>query len=446
MKAKTAMTRATFSVLSLLCLASVVGAQSASSQGPLTLDEAIARGLATSHRLAEMGTKTEAANATVKGRQAASRPQVSAIAGYTRTNHVDAFGIQVPGAGFRVIYPDIPDNYRTRLDLQWPIYSFGRTDALERAAEAERDATTRDLAAARNDLKLEITRAFWAVVTAKESVRVVEQSLVRMDAALTDMRNRFNVGLVPPNDVLSMEAQRSRQQLLLVQAKNNREQALADLRRLTGASIDAPIDVAAVLDTPPAAPPALGDLVGDARKTRPDRQAIEFRLTGLADREAAVRANRRPVLGLGGGIDYARPNQRIFPRVGEWRESWDASINFSWTLWDAGRVSADLAEVKASERGLRERLAEFDSQLEVEVLQRRLDVDTSRAAIAAAEDAVRAATEAHRVVADRYASGVATSTEVLDAHVALLQAQLDRTQALANARLAEARLARAVGR
>jgi outer membrane protein TolC len=35
---------------------------------------------------------------------------------------------------------------------------------------------------------------------------------------------------------------------------------------------------------------------------------------------------------------------------------------------------------------------------------------------------------------------------VLDAQVALLQAELDRTRALANVRLAEARLSRALGR
>ena len=36
--------------------------------------------------------------------------------------------------------------------------------------------------------------------------------------------------------------------------------------------------------------------------------------------------------------------------------------------------------------------------------------------------------------------------EVLDAEFALLQAELDRTRALADVRLAEARLARAIGR
>ncbi len=61
-------------------------------------------------------------------------------------------------------------------------------------------------------------------------------------------------------------------------------------------------------------------------------------------------------------------------------------------------------------------------------------------------DAVRAAAEARRVVAERYQAGVATQTEVLDADVALLQAELDRTRALAGVRLAEARLARALGR
>jgi outer membrane protein TolC len=50
------------------------------------------------------------------------------------------------------------------------------------------------------------------------------------------------------------------------------------------------------------------------------------------------------------------------------------------------------------------------------------------------------------VVAERYRVGVVSQTEVLDADVALLQAELDRTRAMAGVRFAEARLARALGR
>ena len=59
---------------------------------------------------------------------------------------------------------------------------------------------------------------------------------------------------------------------------------------------------------------------------------------------------------------------------------------------------------------------------------------------------MQAAAEARRVVGERYRAGVIAQTEVLDADVALLQAELDRTRAIAGVRFAEARLARALGR
>jgi outer membrane protein TolC len=84
--------------------------------------------------------------------------------------------------------------------------------------------------------------------------------------------------------------------------------------------------------------------------------------------------------------------------------------------------------------------------VDVEVRQRIADLSSARAAISAAAAGVRSAAEARRVIAERFAAGVATNTDVIDAQVALLQAELDQTRALANARLAEARLERALGR
>jgi outer membrane protein len=118
----------------------------------------------------------------------------------------------------------------------------------------------------------------------------------------------------------------------------------------------------------------------------------------------------------------------------------------SWLVWDGGRRHAEQAEAAAASRGAEARTGEFDRQLTFEVRQRWLEVDSSRAAIAAASDGVRSAAEARRVVTERFQAGVATSTDVLDAEIALLQADLDRTRSLANTRLAEARLDRAVGK
>jgi outer membrane protein TolC len=120
-------------------------------------------------------------------------------------------------------------------------------------------------------------------------------------------------------------------------------------------------------------------------------------------------------------------------------------VNVSWSLWDGGRRRAEQAEAAAGTRAVEARAGEFDRQVAFEVRQRWLEADSSRASIEAADDGVRAAVEARRVLRERYAAGVATSTEVLDAETAVLQAELDRTRAVSNARLARARLDRAIG-
>ncbi len=411
----------------------------------LTLEEALDRGQRHSLRLVEFQARVDAAAALEAGRHAADRPLLAATAGYTRTNHVDEFIIAAAGQPARTLYPDVPDNYRARLDLQWPIYSGGRSEALVRAARAEREAAGADLAAARADLRLEITRAFWALITAREAEQVLDRSVGSLDAHVRDMRARLEQGLVPPNEVLSAEAQRSRQRVLALEARNTRAIVEADLRRLIDDDGAKPIvpQMPAVYVIVPADP---ASLIEQARRQRHERQALQDRTSAARAREDAAAAAARPQVIVNGGVDYARPNPRIFPRADEWQDSWDVSVNLTWSLWDGGRRRAEQAEAAATVRGVEARAGEFDRQLALEVRQRRLEAESSRAAIEAAEDGVRAAIEARRVLRERFSAGVATSTEVLDAETAVLQAELDRTRAVSNARLALARLDRAVGR
>jgi outer membrane protein TolC len=421
----------------------VVHAQSA--QAPLTLDAAIAEGLANSRRLAELEARGEAAEYAISGRKAADLPTISAQGGYTRTNHVDIFAIQAPGQPLQVVYPDIPDNFRARLDVQWPIYTGGRTDALERAARAERVAIGKDLDAARADLKLEITRAYWAAVTAAETEVVLRRSLDAVEAHLADVRARLDQGLVPPNDVSSAAAQAAHQRLLAIEATNLRGIAQADLARLVGRD-SVTVTAAPPFVPPPAGAPAVADLISRALRDRAERQGLEQRVASAEERANAVQATKLPQVGVGGGYDYARPNSRIFPRAGEWKPSFDASVNVTWTLWDGGRRSAEYGEARANAAALKTRIEDFDRQVSFDVRARSLELASSREGVVAAEEEVRAAVDAERVVGERYKAGVATSTDVLDAQVARLQAELDRARAIANVRLAEARLERAIGR
>jgi outer membrane protein len=444
------MTRPIIGLVSLVLFA--IPAQSF-SQGTvrLTVAEAIAGGLANSHRLAEARAREEGAKAAATTADLADKPTFTANAGYYRTNHVLAFGFPRPDGAFVVAFPDIPDNFNSRVSFQWPIYTAGRADALERAAMAEVRAAGADVETARADLRLEIVRAYWAAVTAREAERVLEESTARAESQVTDARNRFNVGLIPPNEVTTLEAQRSRERAQLIEASNIRESATIELRRLIGVPQETVLELTDRLEqeaqgAPGAQAADVAAVVKQAIEARPERRALSFRVGGAEERQKAALATRKPTVAFAGGFDYARPNRKIFPVTKEWQESWDIGVNVTWNFYDFGRAKSQAAEAGAIATAARERIAEFDSVVSADVRQRLLDIESSRAMVRAASDAVGSAAEARRVVTDRFAAGVATSTDVLIVQVQLLESELARTRALAGVRLAEARLERALGR
>ncbi len=411
----------------------------------LTLEEAQERAVRNSHRLAEARAREAMAQAGVAARAAMDQPSISASAGYTRTNHVVEFSFPGPGGVPRVVYPDVPDNYVSRLDLQWPIYSGGRHDALERAARAEAAAAGQEIQIARGDLRLEAARAYWAVVTARAAVAVLEQALARAESNLGDVRQRFDAGLVAPNETSSAEAQLARTRMLVIEARNQREASLAELERLIGGVNGSTLELSSPLQaaSPDAAAgpaPLLAMLAGFDGNA--DLQALRNRVD-IADalRDAAAAA-RRPTVAIVGGLDYAKPNPKIFPRADRWEDSWDAGVRVTWSLWDGGRSAAEVAHATAAALAARERLAEGESRRALDLRLRRLEIESGRAAVDSAAAAVRAAAEARRVVTERYRAGVIAQGDVLDAELALMQAELDRTRALAGVRLAEARMAR----
>jgi outer membrane protein TolC len=346
---------------------------------------------------------------------------VTASAGYTRTNHVLPFSVPSPVGIPLLVYPDVPNNYTTRLEMRWPIYTGGRTDALERAARAEAEAMGAERQAAQADLRLEVTRAYWALVTAKASLDVLEQGVARSQAHVNDANQRFTAGLVPPNEVSSAAAQEARARMMAIEARTQRDVTSVELARLIGVAPDQPLEPSGELArTTTASPGQLGPLVESARTTRQERRALERRVAAAdAQRDSAA--------------DVVQ-------------ESWDVGVGATWSLWDGGRTDAEVAQARALSQAASERLAEFDSQLGVEVRQRALELESAVAAIEAATSGVTAAADARRVVDERYRAGVIAGIEVLDSEYALLQAQLDLTRAQATVRLAEARLTRALGR
>jgi outer membrane protein len=416
----------------------------------LSLDEAVSRALERAPRVAEARAREAAAESTITSRNALSRPSATASAGYLRTNHVPPVGAVGPGGSAGFLFPDIPSNYRVRGELTVPILTSGRVEDFVDAARADTRAAGADRRTVEEDLRLEVARAYWMVVLARDAEQVLVQSLARSDAWVGDVKARVDAGVLPPNDLLSAQAQRARESVRLIQARKDSVVAEMDLARLIGEEPGMKIATTSVVDR---SAPSMTEvarqsadaLVARARELRPERAGLVERQSSLRFSAEGLLAALRPQVGALIAVEPSRPNKRFFPWVEEWKTGWDLGVNMTWLIFDSGKAKADRAGTMAQADAIGERLRDFDATLTVEVRRRVLDLEAGRAALVASDEAVAAATEARRVIGERFQAGVATSTDVLDADLAQLEAELERVRLHVGQRITEAALVRAVG-
>jgi outer membrane protein TolC len=179
---------------------------------------------------------------------------------------------------------------------------------------------------------------------------------------------------------------------------------------------------------------------------RPEVEALRARVRSMEANAQSARAATKPQAGLQAGYDYANPNPKILPLTGDWNDTWSIGLNLSWKVFDGGKSNAASARATAQADSLRAQLSDLESRIRLEVVTRRLELESAIAGKVVAARGVDAARDALRVAQDRYKEGVLVSSELLDAETRLLTAQLEITRNEAQIQVARANLTRAVGR
>lgn len=411
----------------------------------LTSGEAARLARDASSTLGRFRALEDAASADVRLARAQRRPFFEASAGYARLSNVPELTLSLPTVGTQTIFPNITDNWRTRVDVSVPLYTGGRITATE-AMTSSLDAAARgDTAAVEADVVLEAVAAFWRLATARERRRVLTESLASYDAHLADARNRVELGFVARNEILAVQVERDRAELARLLAVSEASIAEADLLRLTG------LPPGTALELDPGAETASGP-DADAERTpeaaverRAELAALRARVDAAGSRRRAERAGYLPTISASAGYDYANPNRRVLPQDASWKGTWEAGVWLSVPIWDGGRTRATVARAAAEEAALERQLEDREQRVRLEVITRRLERDTAAAALAMAERSLESAIENRRIARDRYREGFVTSAELLDAEAAELRAGLAKADATAALRVAGAALDRAAG-
>jgi outer membrane protein TolC len=323
----------------------------------------------------------------------------------------------------------------------WKITDFGQTDALLRAARANVAANTAAVDTAGYDVRQNVELSFLEVLARDRLTAVAEATLKSEELHLDQARKFVAAQAHDPIEVAQAAARAANAKASLALAHSNRAIALANLRAAIGW-----IDPSATFEIAPAwpipddqDPPALANLVDQARAHRPELVQLERQIAAAEASVEAARFERRPVLNASAQTAYAISGTNVSNEP-----TWQASLSLTWAAFDGGRAAAD---VRVAEANRASALAQRDAvllSLTSALDSARAGIVANAAAAAASNEAVTAARAQLHLAEARYQQGLGSSIELADAQTAVTTAEGNVVQAEWQLAEAWARLRRSI--
>lgn len=417
------------------------------AQQKLTLEEALQLGMQNSKAVQIAESRVIAATSRIREISSQGLPQVGLSAGYTRFSDVPPFDVEVPQLPEPVTISDqILNSYGVQVSVQQAIFTGLELGALKKSAMIQQQAAEQELEKARNEIALDIHKAFWAFHRAQETEKLVQKYLKQVDRHLSDTRKFFEQDLVIKNDVLKLEVQKAKVRLLQIESENSVRAARLELNRSVGIPLQNNTGILAPIITPEPLTPDVDGLVAEALTNRLDISILGLRIDGGEALVTASKSGYLPHIYATANVYYAQPNPRIQPPLERFDDTWDAGISLSWKLWDWGNTRSKAVQSKQEVIQARAALRQLEEAVEMEVRMSYLGIQKAIAQISVTRKAVEQAQESYRLTEKLYDAQAATSSELTDVEVSLNEANTNLVEALVEYRIADAQLKQAVGR
>lgn len=336
--------------------------------------------------------------------------------------------------------------YDFSLSFSQKLFDGGRTSGLAKAAGAQRRNAELGLTAAQAQLALDVTQTYFDAILADRLVSIAEATLDQADSTLKQTQLGRQVGTQSEFDLLRARVTRDNQKPVVIQRRADRDVAYLRLRQILSLPADEPVALTSELGDTTALPmqqvselvPTPGDTNPEARS--PVRQAQQQVEAQRGQLESA-RGGRWPSVSVTSTFSqFAYPADGI-PSSDDFLSDWSVGIGLSVPLFTGGRLSGDTRVARANVQDAELRLSQTRKLARLDSRSTSTQLGAAVAAWEASAGTVEQAQRAYEIAELRYREGLSTQTELLDARVALQQAQVTRARASRDLQVAKMRLA-----
>ncbi|ACO34064.1 MULTISPECIES: TolC family protein [Acidobacterium] len=336
-------------------------------------------------------------------------------------------------------------SFSPELHAEYLVLDFGGRSGAIQAAKWNLLAANLSFNDTHRRIIFQVMSAYYRLLNAQGLLQAAEVSLRNAQAVEGDVQDRLNHGLATKPDLLEAQAATA--------------QAEYDLQSATGEEQIAHGNLATVLELPPdtdfqvqpiGALELPAQLAGTVKaetqralKQRPDLEAL---IAKVKSANAVIRQQRSsyfPTLNFSGngGLDrqYGAQDQLV-PGYAS-GETWDASLELKWTLFDGGRREHQVAEALAQKAAAQAQIDTLQDDIANQVWTAHTNVETALRQRQAAGALVTSAEQSYEATRDSYNYGVRNILDVIASQKALAQARAEDVTARAQLLLQTANLA-----
>jgi outer membrane protein len=304
------------------------------------------------------------------------------------------------------------------------ITDFGRTTNLVSSANLAAKAENQNAVATKEQILLAVDQAFYNSLQAHAVLTVAQQTVKERQTVASQVDALFQSKLKSQLDLSFANVNLAQAKLLLLDAQNNENAALASLSAVLGFSNLQSYQL--VEDSSPNAPPPgnVDDLITTAFSVRPEILALEFQSESAKKFQTAERDLLFPdirALGVVGDTPVRNPI------ISSWYGA--VGVNVNIPVFNGFLYPARSREASLRAQAVQERLRDLRDRISRDVRTSWLNATTAYDRLAVTQQLLDQANLALNLAQSRYNLGLGSIVELSQAQLQLTQAQISDAQA-----------------
>ncbi|MGB9773125.1 MAG: TolC family protein [Bacteroidota bacterium] len=443
------------SSITLLMISLLVRPLPALAEEPreITLDAAISLALKLNKQLSVAQLEMEKARAKYHEALGGALPKLSGTGQYTRNIKSPVFFL--PNAiltGGRIREGTTPvafaqkNSYLGSISLSQPLFIGQVYEGISIASTSYKLALE-SYESAKTQTVLNVKRAFYGVLLAREAAALAEMSLKNAEENLKNVQRMNSQGLVSDYDLIRARVQVDNLRPYAMQAHDQYELSKNYLKMAIGLSPDEPINVLGDLSfAPKDSVVSVEDAQRIALANNYDLRQLEFRVELAQQSVTLEKYGHYPSLVAFGNYQWQAQADNFQFSEYLWAKSFVLGVQLQIPIFNGFQTASRVQQAEITFDEAKKQRDAFVDKLKTDVASIVYRVQQARKRVEAQTQSIGQAEKAYQIAKSRYNAGLGTQLEVNDAEVAMTQSKVNYLQAVYDYLIAQAELDQVLGK